>query len=785
METKTSRSPKFWPGTMAFLLLFLFTLSLYGQHPKEEKPRKTLGVVLSGGGAKGVAHVGVLQALEDNNIAIDYIAGTSIGAMVGGLYAAGYSPGEIFELMSAKDFKNASMGHLDKIYDYYFFHHDPAPVWIGFNYDVRHAFNLPEIIRDNIPSNLVSPGMMDFMFMEKLGPASAAAGNNFDSLMIPFRCIASDITYKEAVVLRKGHLAEAVRASMTFPFYFKPIMIDEKVLFDGGMFNNFPADVMMQDFSPDIIVGSVVATNPEPPCVDNIVSQLENMLMVYSDYDLPQGAQGIILYPPVPNLSVTDFGKNQMIFDIGYHSILKHLDSILRFEPHKKFISEVTDKRNHFRHKYPEANIGKIVLQGGETEEGRFAGNFLLHGNHPKTLNHIRDQYFRLLSIDKFRHIYPRLVFDPATEMYIIELDVTKNYPFRRGFGGNLSSRSINQFYAEFAYERLRKNPITLFNNFFVGNIYNSGKIGFRIDFPGKTPFYLIGETSISRWNYARESMFLLEDQKPSFVIQRELLADVRWVFPWGYKAKMETGIIYSDLKNRFYNSGFFSRADTPDVLEFNPVVVYISSERNTLNRLQYPTEGSFLNLKARYIGGNEKHIPGTTSLHDNSSENILHWFEASVRWENYFFSHPVLRPAIISELFLSNRPLFSNYTASRIMGRQYSPFPMAKTRYLDGFRANNYLAGGFKLAIRLNRTWLLQAESHLFRPFRDIHQGIAHSAYYSRETVQPKFMHHAAIVAHTPMGPLSAGVSYYKGEVDPFSFIINFGYILFNRKTF
>ncbi len=768
------------------MLFWLFCLfPAFSVEKPGENARKTVGVVLSGGGAKGVAHVGVLKALEENNIPIDYIAGTSIGAMVGGLYAAGYAPDEILQLMNSRDFLDAAEGKLSKKHDFYFFHHDPAPVWFSVNYGLEQAFNFQELIRANLPSNIVSPGMMDFMFMEILGPASAVAQGNFDSLFIPFRCIASDITNKEAVVMQGGHLAESVRASMTFPFYFRPIVIDGKVLFDGGMFNNFPVNVVMEDFGPDIIIGSVVSSNPEPPSVDDIVSQLENMLMVFSDYSLPEGARGIILYPDVPDLAVTDFSKNAQVFKAGYQCVMENLDSIISFEPYQRVIQEVRFRRMEFRNKFPEKTVSGIIVSEDTGPGGEFAKAFLQPDKKGICLTKLKDNYFRLLSVEKFRHLYPRLQFNEAEGAYELQLDLEKRYPFKRSFGGNLSSRSVNQLFGLFSYEKLGTYPLTLATNFFVGNNYNSAKAEARIDFLRRIPFYIDVETSVSRWNYATEIVYLFEEQKPSYIIQGDFRNDLRFVFPWGYMGKIETGAFYSRTKNEYYNSSIFSRSDTTDVTRMEPLGLYLSLEKNTLDHYQYATSGSFFNATAKLITSRERYTPGSTSFNPDKEENTLRWWELGIRWEKFFTDYQRFRPAIVSELFISNRPLLSNYTASRLIAKQYTPFAFAKTRYLDAFRANQFAALGLKANLMLGKNWFLLAETHAFQPFKEIIQAVNHSAMYERTRFQPAMMYHAALVFHTPMGPLSAGISYFDKEDDPTTFVINFGYILFNRKTF
>lgn len=210
-----------------------------------------VAVVLSGGGAKGFSHIGVLKALEENNIPIDYIAGTSIGAIVGGLYACGYSPVEIERMMTAPEFRKWASGEIEGRYKYYYKRREPNASWISLPFEYKK-----KRFKAKLSFNLIPTHVMDITFMEILAAPSAAANYNFDSLFIPFRCVASDIESSKAVVFKDGQLSDAIRASMTVPFYFSPIRIDNKLLFDGGMYNNFPVDVAYRDFEPDLIIGS-------------------------------------------------------------------------------------------------------------------------------------------------------------------------------------------------------------------------------------------------------------------------------------------------------------------------------------------------------------------------------------------------------------------------------------------------------------------------------------------------------------------------------------------------
>lgn len=221
-----------------------------------------VGLVLSGGGAKGMTHIGIIRALEENNIPIDYITGTSMGAIIGSLYAMGYSADEMEALLRSPGFKHWYSGKIEPEYGYYFKKNHPTPEFFNIRFSLRDSLHAkPQIL----PASMVNPIQMNLVFLELFARATAACKGNFNKLFVPFRCIASDVYNKKPLVLGGGDLGDAVRASMSFPFIFKPIEIDGTLAYDGGIYNNFPSDVMRKDFHPDIIIGSVVAANPGKP----------------------------------------------------------------------------------------------------------------------------------------------------------------------------------------------------------------------------------------------------------------------------------------------------------------------------------------------------------------------------------------------------------------------------------------------------------------------------------------------------------------------------------------
>ena len=168
---------------------------------------------------------------------------------------------------------------------------------------------------------------MNLVFIDLFARATAACENDFDKLFVPFRCVASDVYNKKQIVMRDGDLGDAVRASMSFPFVFRPIKIDGVLAYDGGIYNNFPTDVMREDFKPDLIIGSVVAKNPTIPDEKDIMSQIENMVMQRTDYTLPDSA-GILMTFKYEDVNLLDFQRLKELESIGYNRTISIMDSI-------------------------------------------------------------------------------------------------------------------------------------------------------------------------------------------------------------------------------------------------------------------------------------------------------------------------------------------------------------------------------------------------------------------------------------------------------------------------
>lgn len=286
--------------------------------------RPKIGLVLSGGGARGFAHIGVLKALEENNIPIDYVVGTSMGSIVGGLYAIGLSPEQIEQGVKGiawkdvfKDFANRNHKSFRRKQDDYDF------------------FNIHRIGITN-DGLQISPGLIEGQQIELALDRLAYPGfhiKDYDQLRIPFRAIATNIENGEAFVIKSGNMARAMRASMSIPGALPPITIDGILLVDGGIANNIPIDIV-RDMGADIVI--VVDVSAPLSKKENIKSgldvtgQLTTILTRrIADIEIKTLKENdVLMVPGAKDASSSDFDMFAELILAGYASAIEELDGL-------------------------------------------------------------------------------------------------------------------------------------------------------------------------------------------------------------------------------------------------------------------------------------------------------------------------------------------------------------------------------------------------------------------------------------------------------------------------
>lgn len=301
-----------------FLIAFVFTLVStwsYSQNLEETQDKLSVGLVLSGGGAKGLSHIGVLQELERNGVRIDYIGGTSMGAIIGALYAVGYSPEEMMELIETVDFEAVLSDKVDRKYKSL---HDKEN-------GEKYALKLP--IADGkigIPLSL-SRGQGFLNLLTKLfEPVDSI--QDFSKLPIPFYCIGTDVATGKMKVFDSGSLPLAVRASASFPTFFQPVEINDGLYIDGGIVSNFPVKVMRSK-GVDVIIGSDVQSDLLPAeDVNSILTLLDQIISfgMYEKSDEEKPLVDIYIHPDITGYSTFTFGDPNQIVNQGQAAAAKN-----------------------------------------------------------------------------------------------------------------------------------------------------------------------------------------------------------------------------------------------------------------------------------------------------------------------------------------------------------------------------------------------------------------------------------------------------------------------------
>lgn len=729
-----------------------------------------------------MAHIGVIKALEEHHIPIDYITGTSMGAIIGGLYASGYSVEELERLVADPAFLLAINGDLPEEYVYYF-SKDMEDASL-----IRLKLATQNFLQKAIPANLVTPDLMEYQLMELTAQASAVAKYDFDRLMIPFRCVAADVANKELVTFANGNLALALRASSTYPFYFKPLRVDGRLLFDGGLYNNFPADVMYMEFLPDVIIGSNVASAYPPPEEDDLLSQVRSMIVTQSNFEL-MCEYGVIIEPK-SEIGVFDFSDPGKEIQKGYDEAVKHLEVLYSFIDRRDSSDARQLRRESFRARFPAKEIGQVKALGDLNNnqrdyiESRFG---TIKPGVTYDFEHFKSQFLRVTQDDKVRHMHPLAQYNDSLALFNVSLNVTRERDLTAYFGGNFSSRPINMGYIGLKYNLFGFPSASLLANSYFGRFYGSALLQAKIDFGGVRRYYLKPYVILNRWDYFRNFSTFFEQSRPSFTVKSEAFGGITGAASWGSNALIKADVSIGETLDRYYQTQVFTAEDTADATRFRLSAFALSVDRNTLNRKQYASRGTRLEATVRAIQGREKTEYGTTIPQIDSVLTSKHqWAELRLRYENYFLK--IGRFTFGGELegIYSLKPNFDNYSATVISAPFWTPIPESKTLFIEEHRSLQFLAGGLKGIYQFRKNMELRVEAYGMQPFAVFERLEVNGVNLIRSTDMRYYIGAAALVYHSPLGPLSLNLNYYSNNSNrPWSFLFNFGYTIFNRSVY
>jgi NTE family protein len=614
-----------------------------------------------------------------------------------------------------------------------------------------------------------------------LGVTGAAVNENFDSLFVPFRCVASDVTKKESVIFKSGKLNAAVRASMTYPFYVNPIRIDGTLLFDGGLYNNFPANVLYECFDNDYIIGSNVSFNAPPPDENNLISQVTNMLMRKTNFTLPC-EHGIIISPEL-DVSTFDFSDAETAIRSGYETAQAYIDSIRSQVDERKSIEQVTSERMAFRRKVSALSINELHTNKGDDFtfiKSTFIGDSLSKPLDEETFN---KRFFRAYSSPQIKYIFPTVEKNSDTT-HSLFLDITEEKPFELRVGGHFSSRPVNTGYIGLSYYDVGSGAVGVHAESYFGKFYGSTKIHINYDMPTLFPFRATPYFVLNRWDYFRSFSTFFEDVKPSFLVQNEMYYGLKLAVPVSNTSKIS--LDFREFKNNdeYYQTLTFESSDTADITNFNGQSAIFEFEHNTLNKKQWANEGSLFKFSFRYIQGKEQSLSGTTTDDNYDIRKAHRWINLSLEGQQYFKLTDFFKLGFYGKSVFNSQSLFSNYTASTLTMTEFTPLPDSKTFFMTEYRAPQYAGAGLNLVFNYNELFDFRLEPYFFQPFRQLVQFEDGGFGYSDLFEEGTFMAGASIIYHSPVGPLRVSTNYFPKQDKPFFTQISFGYVLFNDRA-
>lgn len=737
---------------------------------------QSVGLVLSGGGSKGIAHIGVIKALEENDIPIDYITGTSMGAIVGGLYAAGYTPDEMMQLLLSKEFGYWSTGQIDPDYIYYFATEPPSPVMLSV--PISSKRDSIRAAKSAVPASLISPMPMSFAFMELFSGYTAQCGGDFDRLFVPFRCVASDVAQKRKKVMGAGDLGESIRASMSFPLIFQATEIDGQVLYDGGIYDNFPVGVMQTEFAPSVIIGSDVSAPSDGPA-NSYFQQLDLLVSRAQSYEVPPET-GIKVRIDVSNFGLLDWDRADAIYRTGYRRGVEMMDSIKARIPTRADSTARRLRRAVFKSGTPALRFDSVNVEGATKRQNEYI-KYLFHpakGTDTIGIDRARLAFYRALSSGKMSYLRPRAhVNNDSAGLFTLDLKALVKSNFSVGAGAYITSSNNSYLYLRGGYSSLSFSSVSTDIEAWIGQSYMAGALTGRLDIASALPSALVLNAVASRRKYYEDEELFFRDNEPAFVTAHEYFAKLAWAMAAGRSGCVDIGLGGGKLRNTFYSPGHEGGyREGRHHVDFALGQAYAAYRSSTLDNINYPLSGSSLNASFAAVLG--KATCGQAGADGRGTDKHMAWLQLDAHWRNYISlgRHWVLGTE--ARALLSNRPLPGSYEASVSSAPAYSPTPASTNTFNPAFRANSFLAATVVPVYKFNSSLSARFSASVFAPLRGIREGDGGTARFGRCFDSTEFFGELNLVYALPFGNI-AGYCNYSSSPGKFHGGISFGIYL------
>jgi len=583
---------------LSFFLSLTFFLSL----AQEQENHKKIGLVLSGGGAKGLAHIGVLKTLDSLGVKVDYIAGTSMGAVVGSLYASGYSGHQLDSIFTNVNFDALINDQIPRASKTFYERENSE----------KYAVTIPfEKFKIQLPS-AISKGQNVFNLLTKL-TLHVSDVNDFEKLPIPFFCVATDVETGEAVILNSGSLPQAAAASGAFPSLFQPVIIDNKILVDGGVVNNYPIDELKaknMEFIIGVDVQDTLATRSELQSAPEILLQINNYRTINAMKEKSKKTD-IYIKPDIKDFTVVSFNEGAQIIENGRLAANKKAEIIKRLlkynlREHDKIKIQPIDS----------LKIHDIILNGNKTyTDAYIRGKLKIRSGETYSYNQFNNGVNNLIATHNFDSFMYH--FEPDGEGYVFEADITESKMttfLKLGL-------HYDDLYKSAALINITKKRALVKNDVISLDVALGDNIRYNFEYYIDNGFY---------WSLGLRSRYNIFHKN----INASLLLDEDQIITTGLN---KLDISLSDITNQFYLQTLFGR-DMSLTLGTEHKRLKITSETITQNN---NTENAtfensdFISLygKLKFDSYDNKYFPSKGLLFDSD----FHWYLSSSDFNNNF----------------------------------------------------------------------------------------------------------------------------------------------------
>lgn len=748
-------------------------------------PDARVGLVLAGGGARGLYHIGVIRALEENGIPIDYISGTSMGAIVAALYASGYSPEEMVSIVASGDVERWVSGRIDDKYRFYYTERADAPTMLSVYAEMkRDSVSNKNSLALALPHAFINTAQIDLALTGLFAPASTACGGDFDRLMVPFRCVATDMNRHRAVEFSDGDLPFAVRASMAYPLAFRPVTSDDgTVLVDGGCYNNFPWQALVEDFGPDFIIGSQCVADDEFATQDSSVEQqVMALITMPTDYVLPAGRS--VLIKREVDAGVLDFAAGMEIIEQGYADALERIPELKARLEARRTPDEMAERRAAFRGRCPELEINDFKIEGLRKRQGYYARTFMHFDERkdgggtvgPYSFETVKERYYSLMATNEFTsRTFPTVRYDSVRGNYDLTFYLESKPRWRFLVGGNISSTAFNQAYLGFNYFSVGRTAQYAHGDLYLSPVSAMASIGGRTVILKRRPMYVDYELDLTHRTTLHGSFGNITPVRNAIEARTN---EIFFHTAFGV-AMTRKSIVEASVNTGFNYYGYqadYDPHDTPHTHDrFRFVAGRVALERSTLDKIIYPTRGTKLSVSGIAVHGRDTYENAATRLSGRRGQELRTWFGGKVQWEHYpgDWQRSWFSMGYNIEAVYTNHPRFGNTESTILSSPRYAPISHAKMIYMPDYFADRYLAAGLMPTFELMRSFYLRAS--FYAMLRDRTSARDYMRYISDLT----------LVYHTRIGPVSLSLTKY--DLDSWNNMyvtFNFGYPIFGRKS-